>query len=104
MPPSAYIKFHKLLLEYFTLLMFIISLYILLKCLITYIVYYFYKIKLRICVFTRRSRLAALQHPAAAAAAAATSNGGGAAAPGAVILQYIPYIRNILILYIFLSN
>ena len=58
--------------------------------------HYFYKIKLRICVFTRRSRLAALQHPAAAAA---TSNGGGAAAPGArcrditvyTIYQKYPY-------------
>ena len=97
MSPSAYINYHKLLLEYFTLFIFIISLYILLKCLITYIVYYFYKIELRICVFTRRSRLAALQHPAAAAAA--TSNGGGAAAPGArcrditvyTIYQKYPY-------------
>ena len=97
MSPSAYINDHKLLLEYFTLFIFIISLYILLKCLITYIVYYFYKIKLRICVFTRRSRLAALQHPAAATAA--TSNGGGAAAPGArchditvyTIYQKYPY-------------
>ena len=90
MSPSACINFHKLLLEYFTLYIFIISFYILLKCLIMIILHYFYKIKLRICVFTRRSRLAALLPAAGGAAAAPGSTRPSlpGQVPGAVMPEY----------------